>query len=174
MNNKLQITKNIYEMLDYPEIQKQLVERLQEIGFNMDDWYINTIHATPENHWIKIGDKDYDSYDYIYLINKHDPSDVFYLWLDIAWTEGMKDPILYILYLHAELTASPIDNFDGIIEDHFDSSYPSIEDTNAYTAKLMKKYSIRSVPKFKDVIKKLVTPDQYDAIMKQEHSEKRK
>jgi len=89
-------------IIDYPEMRKQLIERLQEIGFNMEDWHINTFNAEGEGHIYEIQDISYQSCDYIYLINKKNRKDVFYLWIDIAWTDGMKYPLLYILYIHAE------------------------------------------------------------------------
>ena len=118
-------------IIDYPEMRKQLIERLQEIGFNMEDWHINTFNAEGENHIYTIKDKSYQSCDYIYLINKQNRKDVFYLWIDIAWTEGMKEPVLFIHVLLTELTASLIENLDDSIEEHFFPIYLVGEEVQA-------------------------------------------
>ncbi len=160
-------------MIDYPEMREELTERLQEIGFNMKDWHINTFNAEGEGHIYEIQDKSYQSCDYIYLINKINRKDVFYLWLDIAWVEGMKYPVLYILYLHAEDVESEIDSLTDSIEKHFTRNYNPKEKTEADTDSLIKKYSLLPLPTPMDVVKAHVTSEQFDAIQQEWLQEKR-
>ncbi len=154
-------------ILDDPSIKNQLVKRLQDVGFDMKNWIINFYHACEENHRYKVGDDYYESCDYIYLINKSDPKDVFSLWIDVAWTEGMEKPIIFILYLDAELTVSPVKVPDKDISEHFTKRYLESGESKEITNSLTKKYSIKPLPDYKDLIREEVTRDQFTAIMKQ-------
>ncbi len=122
------------------QITEMLLPSLRMLGFIDGEWDVDVSDPVHEGHLYEFNDILYEEESGIYVTNRNNRDDVFSLWVDYAWVEGMHEPLLFVESI---------------------SSQGNID--------LFKKYKISYIPYPESYLKSKLTSAQYQELLKEYH-----
>ncbi|HEC66106.1 MAG TPA: hypothetical protein ENI23_12505 [bacterium] len=107
-------------------IRRQLVKRLEDLGFDMDEWMIDLSDPVGEGHGYKVNNMYFQEWSNILLLYKPNKDLKIFFWIDFAFVEGMEKPLLFIESISEsvkgtfqEFDIKPLPNPNKIIKREF-------------------------------------------------------